>query len=470
AEAQDVVKSWEKFTAVNPGASTYAYNANTAPSSPVESLTAPDARTIVLKLKEPDASIIPLFAGTTFSLMPKEFDGGFDPRSTVRGHGPYMLDEYIPSSRFVWKKNPDYYVKNRPFIDRIEVPIIPEYATRLAQFKAGNIHLDVMGAFGGGQADIVPSKKELPETLLAKQPFYPTQAAWMFSFGYDGNAPFKDQRLRQAASMLIDREGYINVIDNRDGFAKDGLELDAAYGTVVAAGWTGYWLDPKNDKEFGPNAKYLKHDVAEAKKLIAAAGNPGEFDFHYNSSPMFPIQGKIVELFNAMFLDGGLKPKLDGINNAIQYQDEYYYGYQSKGYKEGTKKGYGGIAMGQERPFATIPLLVFGTLHKDGAFYHGLTPDGRNVQDGDPKLNDLALKIKSEFDVQKQQTLTHELIRYFTGQAYYVPQVSQAKGFSLWWPVIGNLNVHSSGTSPNTYTESRINWWLDDTKAPLKKS
>ena len=71
------------------------------------SLTAPDDRTIVIKLREPDASIIPLFAGTSFSPMPREFAGGFDARTTVRGHGPYILDEYVPSVRFVWKRNPD---------------------------------------------------------------------------------------------------------------------------------------------------------------------------------------------------------------------------------------------------------------------------------------------------------------------------------------------------------------------------
>ena len=469
ADAQDVLKSWEKFKTINPGRSTYVYDAVTAPSAPVESMTAPDAKTIVIKLKEPDSSVIPLFAGTTFSPMPREFDGGFDPRNTVRGHGPWMLEEYTPSVRYVWRKNPDYYMKGRPFFDRVEVPIVQELATRIAQFKAGNIYTDVMGGFGGAQQEIVPTKKELPETLLAKAPAFPTQAAWWFYFGYDGNAPFKDQRLRQAVSMLIDREGYIDVMDNRDGFRKDGLELEAAYNTVVSAGWTGFWVDPKNEKEFGPNSKYLTYNVAEAKKLIAAAGTVPEFDFNWPNTGQFPIVSQIVQLYNAWLLDGGLKSKLNGFNNAAQYQDEFYYGYQNPGYAKGEKKGYGGITMGSERPFATIALMVFGTMHKDGAFYHGMSPDGRNVANGDSKLNEIALKIKQEFDLQKQQTLTQELIKYFTGQSYYIPQPSQAKAFSLWWPAIGNLNAFSNGVSPNIWAENRLNWWIDDTKPPLKK-
>ena len=86
---------------------------------------------------------------------------------------------------------------------------------------------------------------------LAKVPAYPTQALYMLLFGYEGNSPFKDVRMRQAASMLIDREGYIDVIDNREGFAKDGLELDVAYNSIVSAGWTGFYLDPKDEKAFG---------------------------------------------------------------------------------------------------------------------------------------------------------------------------------------------------------------------------
>jgi peptide/nickel transport system substrate-binding protein len=399
--------------------------------------------------------------------MPREFEGGFDPATTVRGHGPWMLEEYTPSVGYTWARNPNYYVEGRPLPDQIEVPIVPEYATRLAQFRAGNIHTDVIGGFGGNQADLVPTKNDLEDTHILVADSYPTQAPWHLMFGWDGVAPFKDQRMRQAVSMLIDREGIIDAIDNRDGFAADGLDLDVAYNSVVSAGWTGFWLNPQDESEFGPSAKYLQHNVEEAKALITAAGGDGaEFEFHYNSSTQFPLQGRYVELYNAMLLEAGLKPTIHGVNNPQEYQDNYYYGYRSAQYAAGEKKGYGGIAAGSERPFATIGLMVFGTLHKDGAFYHGFTPTGTNVQDGDPKINDLATKIKEEFEIEEQQALVHELIPYFTEQAYYIPQPSAAKGFTLWWP-IGNLGVFSNGVSPNLWTERHVNWWVDTTKRPF---
>ena len=169
--------------------------------------------------------------------------------------------------------------------------------------------------------------------------------------------------------MLIDREGYIDVIDNRDGFAKDGLELDVAYNSIVSAGWTGFYLDPKDEKAFGPNHKYLKHNVAEAKKLISAAGTTTDFDFHYNASGQFPVEVKIAELYNAFFLDAGLKPKVDAVSNALQYQDDYYYGYQSPGY-----------AKGERRATAAWPWTMSGPLPQSASPFRPATQGRRLLQ------------------------------------------------------------------------------------------
>jgi peptide/nickel transport system substrate-binding protein len=79
-DAQDVLFSWEKFSTVN---------TLSADFSSVESVRAPDDRTIVVRTKAPDASIVQLFtAATLFYVLPREADGRFDPKGEVRGHGP----------------------------------------------------------------------------------------------------------------------------------------------------------------------------------------------------------------------------------------------------------------------------------------------------------------------------------------------------------------------------------------------
>ena len=241
-----------------------------SPAAPIDSISATDKNTIVFKMKQPDSSLLQLLtAATHFYVMPRESESGFDPRGEVRGYGPWTLEEYRPSAFFRWKKNPDYYVKGRPFYDYRDEPILPEYAARLAQFKAGNIWTDVHGLL---QQDIPQTIKDVPQTIVFQDDTFPTGVSSHIPFGYEGNSVFKDERIRQAVSMLIDREAFANVIHNRDGLAKEGLDIPAAYHTIVGAGWTGYWIDPYDEKTFGPNHKYLKLNVAEAKKLLTAAG------------------------------------------------------------------------------------------------------------------------------------------------------------------------------------------------------
>lgn len=467
-DTQDILYSWNKFTTVNPGGASYKYDAQNSPSAPIESITAPDSKTLVLKLHTPDAATLPQLTSAQFSPHPREADGGFNPRAEVRANGPWFVEEYLPSARLVFRRNPDYYIRGRPFYDRIESPIVSDAATRLAQFKAGNIHTNVLE---GAQEEIVPTKKDVPQTLMMQASSFPERDIWRGTFGWEGNSPFKDARVRQALSMMLDREAYIDALDNRAGFRKDGLELPVKYGTVIGAGWTGYYVDPNDEKDFGANHKYLKFDLTDAKKLVAAAGhaNGFEFNLYWNNSGAFPIYNRIVEVYNAMFIDGGLKPKLVGMTTN-ELLDDFTNVHVSKEFKEGKKPGFNGMLMRSDRPFGSPILATYGTMNKDGAYYEGISPDGRNVQNGDPKVNDLTDKIRGEFDLAKQQALIHDLVKYFTGQMYFIPQISQAKAYSLWWPCIGNNGLYDSSPNESLWKESRRDWWIDQSKPPFNKA
>jgi ABC-type transport system substrate-binding protein len=466
-DAQDAVFTWSKYIQFNPGARSVAYDANLSPSSAIESLSAPDSRTIVAKLKNPDSSLFALLS-TRFYVMPKESDKDFDPKTTARGHGPFVLEEYVPSSRFVWKKNPDYYLKDRPFIDRVEVPIVTEQATRLAQFRAGNIYSDVLSA---SQQDIVPTKKSAPELAMLQEGRYSERSTWFFTFGWEEGSPFRDTRMRQAASMLVDREAYVDVIDNRDTFAKDGLEIPYKLNSVIPAGWGDFWLDPANEKEFGPNAKYLQFNPTEAKKLMAAAGfaNGVEVDFNFLSTGQFgAVYNRAAEIYAGMLRDGGLRLRMVPLefNNWV---DNISQGYRSKEYKAGVRKGFNGFGMQGERGYPTAAVLAYNQFNPAGQGYRGNSPDGKNVADGDPKLIDLTVKINAEYDVKKQQALVHELIRYATGMSYYVPQPSATKPFSVWWPVLANNGTFTSYPGTNIW-QVRAHWWIDASKPPIGRA
>ena len=265
--------------------------------------------------------------------------------------------------------------------------------------------------------------------------------------------------------------GYNDTINNASAFKAEGLDLPSEYGTDVGVGWTGYWLDPRG-KDFGPNAKYLKLDVNEAKKLLQAAGNASpSFDFFYNKEGTYgPAYDKTVQLYDGMLRNGGFNPTLNGQTYA-NWLPNFYFSYISSQYAAGKAKGYNGIQMIAERPYVSSTNLLAGSFHRDGGAFHGMTPDGKNPHLGDDKVNALIDQLKTEFDTAKQQAITHDVIRYLTQQSYAVPVPMAAKAYTINWPVIGNGYLFSRWAQDNAYiSEEWIDWWIDTSKPPIGKS
>jgi ABC-type transport system substrate-binding protein len=473
-DPSDVIFSWNKFARLNASAPNLVYSA-AAPTAPIESISSPDSRTVVFKLKNPEAALLTLLAGwDQFYIMPKESDGGFDPKNEVRGYGPWLLEEYRPSAFINWKRNPDYYVKGRPYPDRLERPLVSEFSARLAQFKAGNILHDVVEQ---SQQDVIQLKKDLPQAQLVLgaggygKNYNPVTSAHI-NFGWDTGTKFNDVRVRQALSMSIDREAFADFAESRAQFAKDGLDNSVAFNSSLAPAWTGYWIDPMNDKEFGPNAKFLQHNIAEAKKLLAAAGIPNgfEFDFHFCNNNYGAQYQRTPEIYAGMFQEVGLKAKLNGIQYNV-WQPQYHRAYVPSTYASGQTKAFSGIGLMAERQRYTAAFSVYGLMHPEGDSYHGATPDGNNVLKGDPKLNDMLLKARLETDVNKAKELMKEVQRYMAQQAYHIPKPSNSIPFTVWWPALANVGAFtSSPVGANRWAEHNLAWWIDTTKPPLARS
>src|SRR5690606_33613533 len=115
----------------------------------------------------------------------------------------------------------------------LERPIVTEVAQQLAQFRAGNIHTDIVE---NAQQEVVQLKKDVPEANLILPRTYPNTLTPSVWFGYEGDSPFKDQRVRQAFSMLVDRDAFNSVVYNADQFEAEGLPTAARYNTCVTAG------------------------------------------------------------------------------------------------------------------------------------------------------------------------------------------------------------------------------------------
>jgi peptide/nickel transport system substrate-binding protein len=460
-DAEDVVFSWNKYIQLNASAQDLAYDAENSPGAPIESVSAPDAQTVVLHLKQFDASMLQLLtAWDHFYVMPRESDGQFDPETEIRGHGPWILEEYVPSASVTWAKNPDYYVEGRPFPDKVSRPIVVDYSQQLAQFRAGNIWTSVTTAT---PEDVVQTKADAPGSIIQQESNFGTTVSPFITFGYEGDSPFKDARMRQALSMLLDREAYADVVENRDGFAADGLDLEIARNTIVAPGQGEFWLDPMDEATFGENHKYLKYNPEEAAKLMEAAGHGGgvTFNVYYNTENTYgAAYHRMLDIYEGMLAAGGMTLQREGSPYAF-YRERIYDYYLAPVYETRGDLELSGIVHKALRGFPTVAAGLFGMMHNNGGFYQGATKTGNNVRDGDPDLNALIEKLKVEPEREAQYSMTHDIIRYVTGQMYNVPRPTIAKRFSNVWPAIGNVGVDSTYAGGNIWVEERLNWWVD---------
>jgi peptide/nickel transport system substrate-binding protein len=462
-DIDDVLFSWKRFGANSPnrGSVDNAFN----PGAPVLSLSAADPRTIVIKLKEPVAYALELFVGTyghingNVAMLPKEADSTLDLRKDMIGTGPFVMANYASSVGFTFKRNPEYFDKDFALVDQIDYPLVSEYATRIAQFKAGNIHYlaDVRGE------DLLSVKREEPRLLI-----YPsiiqlpvTQATDHITFGMlpDGKSPFLDERVRQAVSMSWDRDLWIETFHNIAKFEAEGLPLEARWNSHIWAGWDGWWLDPKG-KDFGANAKYFRHDLAEAKKLLAAGGYPNGFDTtsHYPISGTGSAVARLADVSDGMAREIGVRTKTENTDYATVYIPQYRDG---QGQYEGwSYHSMSGASINSLSPVRSLAAMFWS---KSGTTFSGFSTSGKNDLAGDPQLDGLIEKARLEPDNDRRLALVFDIQRYLGKSMWGLLQAGGATGFTMAWPALSNYGVYQATAGWGHYR-----WWLDDTKAPFK--
>ncbi len=449
-EASDVEFTWQKFAGT---ATLRAEFANAiAPDAPVLSVSAPDARTAVFKLAFPAPDVLGALATPSngyFFIVPKEADGGFDTRRELRGSGPWYQSEYQPSVRFSYVRNPGHWSKQENWVDNWEMPIVSEYVQRLAQFRVGNIYaIDIR------PEDIVATKKAVPDLQMVQTiPLgLTTRPIWGWREGQ--KSPFRDERVRQAYSMALDRDLFIDTFGSVSAYRAQGLPVDVVWNSpALRLDYNEWCLDPRS-KDFGPNAKYLQHNIAEAKKLLSAAGFPNGLDVdaaYIKTSEYGEDFPRRVEVALGMVAEAGIRSKITAIDYTTEFRPKYV----------DARGDFDGVAY-RRASTGTPRSEFFAVYHSKGSQFNGFSASGTSNFGGDPEYDALTSKMQREFDSKTAISLGNELQRLEAKRQYTPYFPGGASGFDLAWPVVGNFGVYQG--------ETRRVWWIDETKAPVKRA
>ena len=463
-DTEDVVFSWNRYAEKGTDRRFLANAAN--PDAPVLGVSAPDSRTIVFKLREPVVFLLPALTPSQTgkpNIVPKETDSTFDIRVDMIGTGPFIMDRYQPTVGWTFKRNKDYFDPVYPLVDEVDVPIILEYSQALSQLKAGNIYSYSTGNYTVRAEDIVSFKRDVPDLQMYeyKSPGFSVNQV---TFGWqptEMNKPFKDERVRKALSMSYDRDAWIDAFFNVTGFRNEGLPVETQWNTNLASGAGAWWLDPQG-KDFGAESQWYKFNLAESKKLLAAAGyaNGVSTDSVYIGGTQLGSDfQRRVGVLDAFAADAGFKVS----PRVIDYTAEYVPLLRDS---NGKFDGWGYRAGGSP---ANDAAAYFSTLYHSrygGPGFLGFDVNGKGDYSGDPEVDNLLNKARAETDSNKRQSLIYDVQRVLAKRMYMIPAVpGDATAFQLAWPALRNFQAFQGDRRTQAF-----HWWVDETLPPFKKS
>ncbi len=226
----------------------------------VEGIETPDKRTVRVHLADAFAPFLHNLAEPWNAILPPEVEdkmGDFKAAESLIGCGPFVLERYEPGVKAVFDRNPNYYDKGLPYLDKVEWLFIKDRSTQLSLFRAGQVDIPFYDA-RIPRGDVGSFKKSNPAYPIV---FWDWLANRTLAMRTD-KPPFSDVRVRRALSMAVDRKKWVAQYLEGQGFED--------HGCVPAP--MREWKLPA--KDLGEGARYLEHNPALAKKLLAEAGFP----------------------------------------------------------------------------------------------------------------------------------------------------------------------------------------------------
>lgn len=364
-----------------------------------------DDHTIKFTTKAPT----PLFVddiGYVFIISKKAAEGkatsDFNTGVAAIGTGAYKFVKWTPGQQLEFVRNEDYWGP-KPAYDKVVIRFIQNDSARIVAIRSGAVDMIEQVP----PADI-PSLKNVDNITLHSTPTY---RVIYLALNQNADAPLltdtsgkplstnplKDSRVRQALSIMIDRQAIVDRLLSGAGVPANQFVNAQTFG-------------------FNPDIPPIKPDLAQAKKLLTDAGYPNGFGISiFTSNDRFPQDSELAQVIAQMFTRGGIKVnQVQAVPYAVYSRDAITNKYPAFTFTYGNSSGE-----------ALRGLVATLHTHKPGTDVGVLNRFGYSNAQFDAKIT----AASAEFDASKRDKMLQEAAAISTADAGYLPINFQ----SLYW-------------------------------------
>ncbi|MBD8665742.1 ABC transporter substrate-binding protein [Rhizobium sp. CFBP 8752] len=362
----------------------------------IANVTSTDSLTIVVETKVPDPLIlnslsrIRIISADCAQAPVQDFDGG----KCAVGTGAFSFVSYAPGSSLKLKRNDAYYAGASDWSE-VNLRFLPDDGARLASLLSNEI--DVIEALpADGMARVEASDKLQVINGRSSRFVYMgmdvSRDVSPFVTASDGSPlqknPLKDERVRRAMLMSINRPAIVDRVMQKNGTVAD---------QYVAEGYAGH------SKDVAP----VTYDPASAKALLAEAGYPDGFGLTlHGPAGRYVKDTEVLQAVGQMFTRIGIKSKVEVLPWSM-YSDSYSKGSYS------TFLGSWGVNTG-ETTNPTVALTATRDEKKGTGRYNG---GGIS----DPAIDEVLAKATSTLEEADRLPLLEELSTLAFSKLWLLP-------------------------------------------------
>ncbi len=371
-----------------------------------------DPYTVRVTLARPDSVFLLHLSESRQGIPPahlmKDADGKYTDKvldTQAVGTGPFKLKEWKHGVSVALERNPQYRIKELPYLDGITYYIIPDRATQFAAFRSGRVDITSVG----GGTYLTPAELQIVQSQLAgKVSIYYIKTALQYTVRFNpGKKPFDDLRVRQAAHLATDRQTALKLL-------ADGV------GAIGGAFYPSPWAMPQQEVLTMPGFRQPKdQDAAKAKQLMADAG--------YTNGTDVVMAVRQEDQNAAVWFQNELR-KI-GIRATLRVLAQVPY------WESGSKR---------EFP-AYFGLLSMPTGHPDDVAEYYVSSGQIFSQLSDAKLDAMFDDVAQTVDVAEARKKSIALDRYISVEQVYGVVLVHPDGYRAAWNRVRNLHLDGAG-------------------------